>query len=97
MRSVIIRDYTNYVEDKATNGGCYVDFTYFDEVDADLWRVSYSTSAEFSYCPAMGHFDDCCDDCIDCDCFEFVSTDDVYERIAEYGESDNVDIEYIGF
>lgn len=94
MRSIRVCDYTEYREDKCHNGGSYVYFTCFDEVGKDDWVVSYGTSAEFEYCPAMGNFGNCCDNCDECECFEHITEDNVLRRIAEYNGNINIEVQY---
>ena len=49
---------TTHAGRRPNNGGEYEFFTIFDKVK-DGWEVSHGTSAEFSYCPVYGDFQEC--------------------------------------
>lgn len=65
---IIIRDYSNYVEGKSSNGGCYIYSTVYKYMPKqNVYEVVHTTSAEFPYCAIYGCFcsatedNSCCD------------------------------------
>lgn len=74
MKKIIITDYSDFVADKCNNGGNYSYSTIYRQIKNNLYEVSYSTSAEFDFCPCCGRFG-----CTDCD----PSNDEDYEYISE--------------
>ena len=54
---VEFQDWSQYVEGKSSNGGCYMfsEHYYYSE-KSDLWRKEYEISADFEYCPVCGRF-----------------------------------------
>lgn len=78
MKKVIITDYSDYKAETSNNGGNYSYSTIYRLVENGKYNgkyeVSYSTSAEFDFCPCCGRFG-----CTDCD----PSSDEDYEYISE--------------
>jgi len=56
MKIVKIVDSTHFEADKCSNGGRYSFTTTFRKIADDKFEVSYSTSADFDYCPFCGSF-----------------------------------------
>jgi hypothetical protein len=63
-----ITDYSEYVAERCSDGGCYSFTTDFVKLEDGTWEVSYGTSCTgFSYCSYYGTFcnDDCDEKCAD--------------------------------
>lgn len=59
VNRVDITNWTEYDPDRCNNGGAY-SYTTIYRRNGDRWAVTYSTSAEFDYCPYCGRFGDDC-------------------------------------
>lgn len=95
ITKVTIFDYSEYVEEKSSNGGCYGFWTTYTR-KGDVFEVSYGTTADFEYCSACGEFgcngDECEYETVSEELMEtvltyFESTEDVWMEIEEKGES----------
>ena len=54
---ITVDDYSQYVQGKSSNGGCYIYSTFYKYVpNLNVYEVTYSTSAEFPYCVVYGCF-----------------------------------------
>lgn len=57
INMVIVTDYSDYDENKCNDGGHYSYSTIYTKVK-EGWEVSYGTSADFTFCPVCGSFED---------------------------------------
>lgn len=74
MKKVIITDLSNFKPETCHDGGNYSYSTIYRFVGNGKYEVSYSTSAEFDFCPCCGRFN-----CTDCD----PANDSDYEYVSE--------------
>ena len=59
ISEVILQDWSQYVEDKSSNGGSYYFGThYYYEQEENMWLKQYETSADMEFCPVCGMFGD---------------------------------------
>ena len=90
-------DYTEYDPNLCNNGGCYGFWTNYNRLPNGKWQVSYGTTADFSYCPVCGSFDDHYDyeeDKYSCGDFEQITESELLEIINNFTETDDEYIEY---
>jgi hypothetical protein len=77
IKSLKIRDLTDYEPGRSNNGGCYsFESRYSRENPGELFMAEYSTSADFPYCDVKGTFQECRG------CYDY---DEERGCIAEYG------------
>lgn len=64
-RGFLFSDFSSYDSDKSFDGGSYAFYISFTPQIRGDYKVMYSSSAGFSYCPRIGVFQDCsnCDHC----------------------------------
>lgn len=98
---VRFNDYTDYDPNRCHNGGSYGFWTDYDRLENGKWEISYGTTADFSYCPRCGSFndhyegDDCCyDSGYSCGEFEQITENELLKLINEFEETDKEYIEY---
>lgn len=89
-KRVVIEDYSEYDGDHCNNGGAYSFTTTYTHTAGDF-AVSYSTSADFPYCPKCGSFysDEECP--CGMDDYDTVSAAELEEILAGYEEVDDGD------
>lgn len=102
IKRVRLNDYSEYESGKSSNGGCYGFWTDYSRVE-NGWEVRYGTTADFSYCPCCGSFNEHYDretQKYECGGFEVVSTEELEMIIrsfdAKHSEDDDYSIEYKG-
>lgn len=101
ISKVKLNDYTDYNPEKCNNGGCYGFWTDYDrQEDSDTWRISYYTTADFSYCPVCGSFNDhlTYDEDLDdyeysCGDYKTVTTEELIKILEEFEEDEGCYIE----
>ena len=98
VRKVTFVDYSDYESDKCNNGGQYAYFTNYTRVE-NGFEVSYSTTADFEYCPVCGSFEDhyegeCSENESQYSCgeYEVISADELLQKINNFSETED---EYI--
>ena len=98
IKVVSITDYTEYREGHNHTDGQYSYTDKYRRISHDLWELTYSTSADFSYCPVSGGFEEC----ENCPCYEDgeytckpkkVSTVDLQKAIDYYVNKKHYQIE----
>lgn len=101
IKRVTFNDYSDYQDTTCHTGGNYGFWTDYDRIENGLWKVSYRTTAEFSYCPCCGTFEDHYkgDDChyksgYSCGEFDTVTETELLEYINDFEETDDEYIEY---
>ena len=85
VNEVVFHDYSQFVEGKGNNGGCYAFYTVYRR-NGKHFEVHYETSSEFQYCPICGTFGACC--CKEDD-IEIVSESELIEIINQFEETDD--------
>lgn len=101
IKRVRFCDYTEYDSEKCNNGGAYGFWTNYFRLDNDEWKVSYGTTADFSYCPVCGSFNDHYkgDDCYykssySCGEFKIITEKELLKRINNFQETECKYIEF---
>lgn len=98
IRRVRINDYSQYVEGKSCNGGCYGFWTDYKRTETG-WEISYGSTADsdFSYCPCCGSFNDHYNyknKNYTCGEFEVITTEELEEIIRSFEEEHEDDEKY---
>lgn len=90
-KRVVIEDYSEYDGNRCNNGGAYSFTTTYTRKDGEEFAISYSTSADFPYCPKCGSF--YADEECPCgmDDYDTVSTAELEGILAGYEEFDDGD------
>lgn len=98
IKRVRFNDFSEYESGKSNNGGCYGFWTDYNRLENGLFEVSYGTTADFSYCPVCGSFNDhyVGDDEIEYSCgdFETISESELLKLINDFEETEDCYIEY---
>ena len=94
-------DYSQYDSEKCRNGGCYGFWTDYTRLDNGKWEVSYGTTADFTYCPVCGSFNDhyvgddsCFESGYSCGNFETLTESELLQRIKDFAETESEYIKY---
>ena len=101
VKRVIFNDYSDYQSNTCHTGGNYGFWTNYNRLPNGKWQVSYGTTADFSYCPCCGTFEDhyegdeaIYDSGYSCGDFEQITESELLGRINNFKETDNEYIEY---
>lgn len=96
VERVFLNDYSDYVSEKSRNGGCYGFWTVYTRVSESEFVASYGTTADMSYCPVCGFFNDhyegensCYESGYWCGEFERVSEAELFEIINNFKEDED--------
>jgi len=92
---IIVEDRTDYINGLHNNGGHYIDYTIFKRCKGGKYRVSYDTSADFSFCPCCGGFGELNEKghCDFCDGnYEMMNIKEIIEKIKYYKETKKEDL-----
>lgn len=97
ITQIRLRDDTEYNYKLCRNGGCYGYWTDYERLKNNLFRVSYGTTSEFSYCPACGAWDyhDIGNGEFSCGDYQTITESELWEIIHNFEEDDYNYIEYI--
>lgn len=100
FNKVVFNDFSQYVEGKSCNGGCYGFWVTYHRT-GDVFTAVHGTTAEFDYCPVCGSFsshyegdDSCFESEYSCGEYETVSEEQLLELIRDFKEDDECYIEY---
>ena len=101
IKKVRFNDFSEYESGKSNNGGCYGFWTDYNRLENGLFEVSYGTTADFSYCPVCGSFNDhyegddsCYESGYSCGEFETVTESELLNLINDFEETEDCYIEY---
>lgn len=88
MRKIIVNDYTQYVEEKSSNGGCYGFWAVYTEKETGDFEVSYGTTADLEFCDCCGNFN-----CNNIRCengeYQIVTADEMKDIINSFVETED--------
>lgn len=99
LNKVKFNDFTEYVEGKSTNGGCYGYTTTYERVDENTFVKWFSSTT--GCCPCCGtpwasHEED--DGAYSCGEFQKVNTEELVKLVNEFvNELEETDDKYISF
>lgn len=100
INKVIFNDYSNFDSRTCNNGGNYGFWTTYTRLDNGMWEAYHETTADFTFCPVCGSFDnhygsDAYESGYECGEFETVTETELLKLIADFKEEgDEYYIEY---
>lgn len=85
-KKIEVVDFSDYESGKSCNGGNYAFSTIFRRVNDNMFEITYSTSADFEYCPVCGAFHEYDEE--RCGNTKTISTEELKERISNIEEDE---------